>query len=43
MILLSCLHMFDSEAVTRAIYPNPDIEAARAAWIADLLRAELTR
>jgi AcrR family transcriptional regulator len=43
MIVLSCLHMFDSEAVTTAVYPNPDLEAARTAWVADLLRAELAR
>jgi AcrR family transcriptional regulator len=43
MIVLSCLHMFDSEAVTSAVYPNPGIEAARAAWAADLLRTELAR
>ena len=42
MVLLSCMHMFDSEAVTTAVYPNAAIETARARWVAHLLRAELT-
>lgn len=40
-IVLSIMHMFDSEAVTTAVYPNPAVEAARTRWVAELLRAEL--
>jgi hypothetical protein len=41
VVLLSLMHMFDSEAVTTAVHPNPGIEEARIAWTADLLRREL--
>lgn len=41
VVALSIMHMFDSEAVTTAIYPNPDIEAARVEWASELLRREL--
>lgn len=41
MVLLSCMHMFDSEAVTAVVYPNPAIEAARTRWVAGILHAEL--
>ena len=40
-IILSVMHMFDSEAVTFAVRPNPEIEDERAAWVAEILRREL--
>ena len=42
VVVMSILHLFDSEAVTRAVYSNPEIEAARLAWTTDLLRRELS-
>jgi len=36
--VMSFLHMFDSEAVTRAVYANVDIEEARLAWAVRALR-----
>ena len=41
MAALSIMHMFDSEAVTTAIYPNEAIEAARIEWATELLEAEV--
>jgi AcrR family transcriptional regulator len=41
VIVLSIMHLFDSEAVTTRIYPNPALVARRAAWLGELLRAEL--
>ncbi len=41
--VMSFLHMFDSEAVTRAVYCNAEIEEARVAWAADALRQALAR
>lgn len=40
-ILLSLLHVFDSEAVTIAVYGNPALEADRIEWLAGLLVREL--
>lgn len=40
-ILLSLLHVFDSEAVTIAVYGNPSLEADRVEWLASLLIREL--
>lgn len=37
-VVLSMMHMFDSEAVTVAIVPNDDIEQARVDWAARTLR-----
>ena len=36
-VILSLLHMFDSEAVTIQILPNPELEAARLEWAQDIL------
>lgn len=41
MIVLSIMHIYDSEAVTTRIYPNPGILAQRATWLAGLLAAEV--
>lgn len=41
MILLSILHLLDSEAVTSAVYPNPELEAARDAWLGQVLEQAL--
>jgi len=41
-ILLSLLHVFDSEAVTVAVYGNPTLEADRVEWLTELLARELT-
>jgi AcrR family transcriptional regulator len=41
MVALSALHLFDSEATTRAVYCNPEIEAARLDWVCGMLRREL--
>ena len=41
-VLLSLMHMFDSEAVTVAVYPNDRIEADRIEWVADVLTRELS-
>jgi AcrR family transcriptional regulator len=40
-ILLSLMHVFDSEAVTIAVYGNPPLEADRVEWLAGLLHQEL--
>ncbi|MCB9659603.1 MAG: TetR/AcrR family transcriptional regulator [Sandaracinaceae bacterium] len=37
-IVLSIMHMFDSEAVTVRVKPNPAIEAARITWATRVLR-----
>lgn len=42
VVLLSLMHMFDSEAVTTAVHPNPAIEEARVEWVTAVLRAELS-
>lgn len=41
MIVLSIMHLYDSEAVTTRIYPNPALLARRVAWLEGLLSAEL--
>jgi AcrR family transcriptional regulator len=41
--VMSFLHMFDSEAVTRAVYANVEIEEARLSWAAEALRHALGR
>ena len=41
VVALSVMHMFDSEAVTVNVYPNPQIERARVKWIAQMLAREL--
>ena len=41
VVVLSLMHMFDSEAVTVKVHPNPEIEALRARWATSLLRNEL--
>ena len=41
MVVLSVLHMFDSEAVTRRVHSSPAIEDARLSWAIDLLSALL--
>lgn len=43
VVTLSLMHMFDSEAVTTAVYPNDAIEAERIEWATSLLRAMLER
>lgn len=40
-VVLSIMHMFDSEAVTIVVKPNPELEAARVAWAIALLEREL--
>lgn len=40
-LVLSIMHMFDSEAVTVLVKPSPAIEAARLAWATEVLGAEL--
>ncbi len=40
-ILLSLMHIFDSEAVTVAVYGNPELEADRVQWLSELLAREL--
>lgn len=42
LVALSIMHMFDSEAVTSAAYPNPEIEERRVAWATELLTRELS-
>lgn len=42
-IVLSLMHLFDSEAVTVAVYGNPKLEADRVAWLSRLLEQELTQ
>jgi len=39
--VMSFLHMFDSEAVTRAVYANVEIEEARLSWAVETLRRAL--
>lgn len=41
LIVLSILHIYDSEAVTSRIHPNPPLLARRLTWLEGLLRAEL--
>lgn len=41
VVFLSLAHMFDSEAVTFAVYPNPALEAARLEWATAVLSDEL--
>ena len=41
VVLLSVMHMFDSEAVTVVVYGNQAIEAARVEWAARMLEREL--
>ena len=41
MVALSALHLFDSEATTRAVYCNPEIEETRLVWVCEMLRREL--
>ena len=40
-IMLSLMHLFDSEAVTVAVYGNPPLEADRIVWLTEMLRREL--
>ena len=40
-VILSLLHMFDSEAVTIQVLPNPELERARLAWAEDILTGVL--
>ena len=40
-VILSVMHMLDSEAVTAAVYDNPKLVADRTRWLVDLLRREL--
>ena len=40
-LVLSLLHMFDSEATTSVIFESQEIEAIRHAWAVGLLRAAL--
>ncbi|MFT6398852.1 MAG: hypothetical protein ACJAYU_003614 [Bradymonadia bacterium] len=40
-VVLSVMHMFDSEAVTIVVKPNPALEAARVEWATALLQREL--
>ncbi len=40
-VVLSIMHMFDSEAVTIVVKPNPELEAARVDWAVGLLEREL--
>jgi AcrR family transcriptional regulator len=42
-VVLSLMHMFDSEAVTVVVKPNPQIETARLRWAADVLTELYTR
>jgi hypothetical protein len=42
-LLLSMLHMYDSEATTIRIVETPDIERARFDWAVALLREQLRR
>lgn len=41
VVLLSVMHMFDSEAVTVVVYGNAPLEAARVRWAAQMLEREL--
>jgi len=40
-IMLSLMHMFDSESVTIAVHGNAPLEADRIEWITGMLRREL--
>ncbi len=40
LVVLSLLHMFDSEAITSRVFPNDDLERARTTWAAMLLERE---
>ena len=40
-VVLSLLHVFDSEAVTVTVLPNPALEAARLEWAEQVLRGVL--
>jgi hypothetical protein len=39
--VLSVMHMFDSEAVTVVVKPNPAIEESRGVWATGILEREL--
>jgi hypothetical protein len=41
-VVLSIMHMFDSEAVTVLVKPNLPIEKARLSWATQILERELT-
>ena len=43
VLVFSIMHMFDSEALTAAVYDNPEVEAVRIPWAIDLLAQELER
>lgn len=40
-VILSIMHMFDSEAVTVVVYDNPRLEAERMRWAAQMLAREV--
>lgn len=40
-IMLSMMHLFDSESVTIAVYGNEELEGDRVEWLSELLRREL--
>jgi len=42
-LVLSLLHMFDSEATTSVVFETKDIETIRHAWAVDLLRQALSK
>lgn len=41
MVVLSMLHMWDSESVTRRVHSSPEVERRRLEWIVGLLKREL--
>lgn len=41
VVLLSIMHMFDSESVTVSVYRSPELEAQRIEWATELLCNEL--
>ena len=41
VVLLSVMHMFDSEAVTVTVYANERLEAERVRWATQMLQREL--
>ena len=41
-IMLSLMHLFDSESVTTAVYGNEELESDRIAWLTEMLRRELS-
>lgn len=43
VLVLSILHAFDSEAVTRRVHASPDVEERRLAWAVATLERELGR